>query len=187
MGMIKNIAHVIVSPQDGWETVNMSDCRTQDLLSKAFYPLLGVLALSSFVPMIAYDHTITLAQSLTGAMIAFFSYFVTYFVAVQVLGMAFPELVNTKVASDRLSDYVLYNLIILVLVSIVRNILPTDFMPIAIMGFLYVPWVAYRGTAYLGAKGQRAVKIAILGSALMLGLPLFLSYVMTSQLIIKEG
>lgn len=183
MSLFKNIAHVIISPRDGWETVNMSDCRTEDLLARAFYPLLAVLAVSAFVPMLAYDHTLTLSDTLMRAIIGFCSYFLSYFIAVQVLSMAFPELVNTKVATDRLNDYVLYNLIILVLVSIVQNVLPTDFMPIAIMGFLYVPWVAFRGTAYLGAKGKRAVWITILASVLLIGLPFFISYLMNMLIV----
>ncbi len=183
MGMLKNITHVIVSPRDGWETINMSDCRTEDLLSKAFYPLLGVLAITAFVPMLAYDHTITLSESLMRALISFFAFFLTYFISVQVLSTSFPELAVTKVAIDRLNDYALYNLIILVLVSIFQNILPTDFMPIAIMGFLYVPWVAYRGTAYLGLKGSRAAWVATIASALMLGMPLLLTYLLNMLIV----
>ena len=75
MEILKNIIMVIVSPRIGWDDVNRSCIPTGRLLSSTFLPLLVVLAVTSFVPMI-YDPSLTLLHSLMAAILKFFGYFV---------------------------------------------------------------------------------------------------------------
>ena len=99
-------------------------------MANAFLPLLAVLAISAFVPMV-YDSTLTLSESLLSAIVQFASYFFTYFISSYMLSVFYPELVKTKTALDRLNDYILYNLIYLVLLSIANRVC-TGVLPDAI-------------------------------------------------------
>ena len=170
MELLKNIALVIVSPRVGWDDVSQSSIPTDRVLSRAFYPLLAVLAVTSFVPMV-YDSTLTLTQSIVRAVISFSSYFFTYFISSYLLSVFYPELVKTRLAQDRLSDYIIYNLIYLIILSIVANVLPIDFTPIFFM-MLYLVWMAYRGVKTLGVKKGKVTKFVTIASCLFLGLPM---------------
>ncbi len=175
MSVLKNIIQVIVSPRDGWESINISDTRTEDLISKVFYPMLAVLAVSEFAPVL-YDHTLTISTLLVNALATFAAYFFTFFINVQVMSLAFPEAARTRVAVDRLTDFTIYSLILLIIIEIISNLLPTDFMPITALAFLYMPLVIYRGMMYLDIKGVHSLWATVLATLLLVGLP---------QLIIK--
>ena len=169
MDIIKNIVLVILSPRAGWNEVNESALSTQRLLSSAFLPLLAVLAVTSFVPML-YNSTLTLSATLMTSIIKFTAYYLTYYLAVFLLGGTFPDLVKGTVATDRMNDFVMYNLIYLVLLEIIKNLLPVEFAPIFFMMF-YMPYIAYKGTEYLGVKENMVGKFTIMASLIMLLMP----------------
>jgi hypothetical protein len=176
MELLKNIILVIISPRVGWEDVSQSSIPTGKIMANAFLPLLAVLAISAFVPMV-YDSTLTLSESLLSAIVQFASYFFTYFISSYMLSVFYPELVKTKTALDRLNDYILYNLIYLVLLSIAGNILPIEFAPVFFL-MLYMPWIAYRGVEYLGVAKKKVTKFVIIASVMMLLLPLVISFLL---------
>ncbi len=181
MDLLKNIILVIISPRVGWEEINQATIPTGRVLSSAFYPLLALLALSAFVPGL-YDSTLTLSMLLMDAIILFAAYFFTYFISSYLLGGFYPELVKTKGAHDRLDDYIIYNLIFLVVLRIVHNLLPGDFTPVLFL-MLYMPWMAYRGLGNLGIKENKATKFVIIASVLLLLTPFVIEWVL--GLIIK--
>lgn len=141
-------------------------------MRSAYLPLLFVLALSCFVPMI-YDKTIPFSTSLMTGIVMFSTYFISYYMIVYLLGGAYPELVKTQGSSARLNDYILYNLIFLVLLMILRNLLPSDFTPVLFL-MLYLPWMAYRGTGNLFVHKDKVNRFVVISSVLLLGLPLAL-------------
>lgn len=141
-------------------------------MRSAYLPLLFVLALSCFVPMI-YDSTIPFSTSLMTGIVMFSTYFISYYMIVYLLGGAYPELVKTQGSAARLNDYILYNLIFLVLLMILRNLLPSDFTPVLFL-MLYLPWMAYRGTGNLFVHKDKVNRFVVISSVLLLGLPLAL-------------
>ena len=106
--------------------------------------------------------------------VLFSTYFISYYIIIYLLGGFYPELVKTEGASARLNDYILYNLIFLVLLMILRNLLPSDFTPVLFL-MVYLPWMAYRGTDHLFVKKEKVAKFVVISSALLLGLPLVLN------------
>ena len=64
--------------------------------------------------------------------------------------------------------------VILVLLMILRNLLPSDFTPVLFL-MVYLPWMAYRGTDHLFVKKEKVAKFVVISSALLLGLPLVLN------------
>jgi hypothetical protein len=178
MSLFKNIALVIVSPKLGWDEINQSGYPTQKLLSGAFYPLLAVLAIVAFVPMI-YDSTITLANSIMTAVIAFTSFFLTYLICSYFLGGFYPELVHTHASAERLNDFVIYNLIFLIFLSILNFLLPTHFTPLYFL-ILYMAYIAYRGVDFLGLKREKVLKFVLISSAMMIALPFLIKLLLTA-------
>ncbi len=176
MSVWHNIFCVITSPKYGWEVINQSNIPIGKVLRSAYIPMLCVLALSCFVPMM-YDRTISFSTSLITGIVMCSSFFISYFIIIYLLGGFYPELVKTEGATARLNDYILYNLIFLVLLNILRNLLPSDFTPILFL-MVYLPWMAYRGTDHLFVKKEKVVKFVIISSILLLGLPKVLMAIM---------
>ncbi len=181
MDLFKNIVMVILSPGEGWADVNTKGIPTSRVLSGAFYPLLAVMAITAFVPMV-YDHTITLERSLMQAIVQFSSYFITYFASNFLLAGFYPELVKTKGAEARLNDYLLYNLIFLVLLQIVKNVLPIDFTPIFFL-MLFMPWIAFRGLEVLGIAKEKRITFLIFSTLLLILTPLLINYLLSMLII----
>ena len=161
MSIWHNIFCVITAPKYGWEVINDSNIPMGKVMRSAYLPLLCVLALSCFVPMI-YDRTLS---------------FSSYYIIIYLLGGFYPELVKTEGATARLNDYILYNLIFLILLMLLRNLLPSDFTPVLFL-MLYLPWMAYRGTDNLFVKKEKVAKFVVVSSTLLLGLPLLLSIIL---------
>ncbi|MBR5102603.1 MAG: hypothetical protein IK092_05715 [Muribaculaceae bacterium] len=176
MSIRKNIALVIISPKIGWEEINQSGISSQKLLSSAFYPLLALLAISSFVPMI-YDSTLPLSTCLMNGVIAFFSYFVTHYLCNYLLAGFFPDLNETKAAAYRLDIFVIYNLIFLVILNIFANLLPTQFTPLYFM-MLYTSFMIFKGAQFLGVKQENITKFVIIASILIILPPIIFKYVL---------
>jgi len=170
MSIWRNIFCVITAPKYGWEVINESNIPTGKVLHSVYFPLLGVLAVSCFVPML-YDRTISFGASLMDGIVMVSTYFISYFIIVYLLGGFYPELVKTAGATARMNDFILYNLIFLVLLIILRNLLPSDFTPILFL-MAYLPWMAYRGTDHLFVKKEKVTKFVIIASTLLLGLPI---------------
>jgi hypothetical protein len=168
---------VITAPRYGWEVINESNIPTGKVLRSAYFPLLCVLALSCFVPMI-YDHTLSFSRQLMTGIVLFSTYFISYYIIIYLLSGFYPELVKTQGAKARLNDYILYNLIFLVLLMILRNLLPSDFTPVLFL-MVYLPWMAYRGTDHLFVKKDKVTKFVVISSLLLLGLPILLKAILS--------
>ena len=170
MSIWQNIWCVITAPRYGWERIAESNIPTGRVMRDAYIPLMCLLALSCFVPMI-YDRTITFGSSLITGIILVSAYSVSYLIIYYLLGGFYPEMVRTAGGTARLKDFILYNLIFLVLLIILRNLLPSDFTPILFL-MAYLPWMAYRGTEHLYVKKDKVTKFVIIASALLLLIPI---------------
>ena len=159
MSLIKNIALLIVSPKMGWEEINLSGYPTHKVLQSGFYPVLALLAISSFSLML-YDPTAwTLSKTLMHAIVEFSSYFATYFLTSYLLGSFYPEIVKTATANARLNNFIAYNLIFLVLLEIFNNVLADgffqcgnllrDFIKISVFDITQIDYsINFRGTVF---------------------------------------
>ena len=176
MSIWQNIWCVITAPKYGWELINETNIPTGKVMRSAYLPLLCLLGLSCFVPMI-YDRTISFSESLMTGIVMFSTYFISYYIIIYLLGGFYPELVKTEGATARLNDFILYNLIFLVLLIILRNLLPSDFTPVLFL-MVYLPWMAYRGTDHLFVKKNKVGKFVVISSALLLLLPILLKAIL---------
>ena len=104
-------------------------------------------------------------------------YLISYYAITYLLSGFYPELVKTQGAAARLDDFILFNLIFLVLLMIVRNLLPGDFTPVLFL-MIYLPWMVYRGTDNLFVKKEKVPRFVVISSALLLGLPMVLKLIL---------
>ena len=177
MSVWHNIWCVITSPKYGWELINESNIPIGTVMRSAYMPLLCILGLSCFVPML-YDRTISFSSSLMTGIVLVSTYFISYYIIIYLLGGFYPELVKTRGATARLNDFTLYNLIFLVLLIIFRNLLPSDFTPVLFL-VVYLPWMAYRGTDHLFVRNDKKTKFIVISSALILLLPVALKAILS--------
>ena len=166
---------MVTSPKFGWEEIEQSNIPVGKVLRTVYVPLLFVLAISCFVPRL-YDSTVTVYSSFMEGVVLFWSFFIAYFIIIYIIGCSYQELVKTEGGSARLNDYILYNLIFLVMLMILRHLLPTDFTPVLFL-LLYLPWMAYKGVDHLYIKREKAVRFVIISSVLVLGVPFVLQLI----------
>ena len=131
----------------------------------------------SYIMGTKHDKPSTFSTSLMTGIVMFSAYFISYYIIIYLLGGFYPELVKTEGAQARLNDYILYNLIFLVLLIILRNLLPSDFTPVLFL-MAYLPWMAYRGTANLFVHKDKVVRFVVVSSALLLGFPVVLKAIL---------
>ena len=124
-----------------------------------------------------YDRTITFATSLMTGIVMFWTYYLSYYIIIYLIGSFYPEMVKTEGATARMNDFVLYNLIFLVLLTILRNLLPSDFTPVLFL-MIYVIWMVIRGTDHLFVKKHKVTRFVILSSVLLLGLPVLIKAIL---------
>ncbi len=175
MSILKNILLVIVAPKMGWEEVNRSSFPTQDLLSKAFYPLLAALAVTEFIPML-YDSTLSLSVALMLAITSFASYFITLYLTSYLLDGFYPELNPTHSINSRHNDFIIYSIIYLVILKIIDNLMPTHFAPLYFL-VTYVIFIIYCGAEFAGIEitdKNKLTKFVLIASALIIFVPVII-------------
>ncbi len=72
---------IMFSPVDGWAELKESGLSQERYASFVYYPLLGLMAASNFIPMI-YEHDATLTVQFIGAVVAFVSFFFSNLITV---------------------------------------------------------------------------------------------------------
>ena len=176
--MLKKILIVIIKPKLGWQYIDDSGNSTQRVLSSVFFPLLAILAISCFIPMI-YDRTITLSTSLMKAIVSFSEYMLTYFLCSYLLSGFYPEFSRSHIALAKLNSYLIYNMSFMIILSVLINVLNAEFSVLYFM-FLYMPYMAFNGLEFLGLKSNKRVKFYIISTLMMMVLPFIINLVLNS-------
>ncbi len=175
MKLLNNILLVIFAPGEGWKDINMAGIPTAKVLSQAFFPLLIVLAISAFMPIV-YGEPTSIGKLALSAIVIASSFFFTYYITNYLLGGFFPELVKTKAGQGRMNDLILYSLIFYVLLFIIRHMLPIDFTPVKFL-MAYVAYIVHKDIPYLGIEEKKVPKFEIIASLLMMLLPLLFIFI----------
>ena len=174
MSFAKNILLLIALPPYGWERIEKDSVPSRVLLSRMFYPMLGVLALTAFARLI-YSVNVTVAQCAVGAIIDYVMFFAGYLLSGYVLTSFFPKVAKDADAVNRINTAIVYSMLILVVLNIIDNLLPTPWVFIKIF-YLYVLYVAQKSASYLGVP-QNDIYLYLMG-ALVILFPLFVEFVL---------
>ena len=175
--MIRNFLVLLISPKVGWQYIDDRCHSAQRVLGTFFFPLLGLLAISSFVPMIYDSASHTLSSSLMDAIVSFSMFMLSYYLCVYLLSGFYPQFTRSSLAMSKLSNYVIYNLSFLVLLMILRNVLSGEFSPLFFL-VLYMPYIAYRDIDFLCVDSNKSVKFVVISSIMMLAFPGIIWYIL---------
>lgn len=177
--MLRNILVVIISPKVGWQYIDDSSNSTQRVLASVFFPMLAILAVACFVPMIYDSTTHTISTSLMEAIVSFSKYLLTYFLCSYLLSGFYPQFTRSHIAQSKLNNYIIYNLTFLIILSILVKLLNAEFSPLYFL-VLYMPFIAYKGVDFLCIDSGKTTKFVIISSVMMLVLPFVIGWILDS-------
>lgn len=177
--MIRNFLVLLISPKVGWQYIDDKCHSAQRVLGTFFYPLLAILAISSFVPMIYDSASHTISSSLMEAIVAFSKYMLSYYLCVYLLSGFYPQFTRSSLAMSKLSNYVIYNLAFLIVLSILINVINGEFSPLYFLE-LYMPYIAYRGVDFLCVDSNKSAKFVVISSIMMIGFPIIIGLILNS-------
>lgn len=167
MSVIKNLFLITVSPQLGWSDINKSGHSTRKVLQGGFYPLLMVLAVASFAPMLYDSVEWPLFQCIVHAIAEFSGFFATFFITGLALGAFCGELTKTNSYLARMHNFVAYNLMYLIFIEIVNNCMAYLFTPVFFL-YLYAPVIVSKGVDYLGVTERKDVRKVVAVTSVMI-------------------
>lgn len=178
MSFTKNILLLIVSPYEGWIYVKKYSVPVQVMLSRVFYPMLAVLAITAFAKLI-YNNDVSLAYCIQDAIIDFTKFFLGYHICSYILTGYFPKIVSDAETADRVNIAIIYNIIILVLLSMVDNLLPTPWLFIKIF-YLYIFMISSKSAGFIGTE-QNSFYLYLI-AALAIFFPFVIEYLLDISL-----
>lgn len=151
---LKNTFQLIIFPGRGWEDVSHSAVPAADLSRDGFYPLLAVASLACMLRLLYDGDDISFIAALQNAIITFTVYFATLFLAQSAMGACVGKWAGVTPSENNISTFVVYNLSIMVLFSIIANVVPIQ---LEILKFLpvYAGFVIWKGTKYLDIDADK--------------------------------
>ena len=174
--MIRNFIVLLISPKVGWQYIDDKCHSAQRVLSSLFFPLLAILAISTFVPIIYDSASNTISSSLMKAIVDFSKYMLTYYLCVYLLSGFYPQFTRSSLAMSKLSNYVIYNLSFLIMLSILINVLNAEFSPLYFLE-LYMP---YMGVDFMCVDSNKSVKFVVISSIMMIAFPAIIGWILGS-------
>lgn len=169
------LMQLIISPGKGWVDVAAVGEQPQQLASSGFYPLLGITACSAFVPRL-YDKNLTLPVLIESAVVTFISYFIAYFLASALLSATIDRISTNNPGEKKINTFILYNLAILALITLLRNCLPMELSLVQFMP-VFVLIVMWAGRQYLNINENSTPTFILLCALFILIPPYVIDYI----------
>lgn len=175
MNFIKNIFLLIVSPALGWKEIKKFKVPKELLLSRLYYPMLAILALTSFITFF-YGEDLQLIDYLQKVICKVGVYFFGYMISSFILCSLLPTISNDKNGANKIHLFVIYCYAILMLFTIIENFIPVT---ITILDFLpfYLIFVIWKGVKYFNDE-ILSPKFLMMFSASILGVFYFLQFIL---------
>lgn len=156
---------MIIKPHRGWEDVDQSNPDPSQLLRSGLYPMIAIVALSSFT-RIPYYTDYTWVDATQSAVINAVTYFATYFIAQFVLSLKLEKNQTADSTGDdennrRIAIFTALNVGILMLITLVSNLMPFDLSLLQYLP-LYTAFVIWKGAPYLRVETDRIGHFMIL-------------------------
>ena len=167
---LKNLVQLVLAPAKGWEDVSASLATPERLLRDAFFPLLGVSALSEFIRLF-YHNSGGFLTVFELAIALFGSYFVSFFIARIILSNYIGGFIDGEVNQTKISTFIIYGLGLLLMIEIIENLLPTDLTLVKFLP-LFVALILYRSTAYLAVKPGTELRFLCLAVIAVIVVPI---------------
>ena len=178
MSFTKNILMMIVSPADAWANIKKYNVPSAIMLSKVLYPMLAVLSITAFAEMFYHDKA-TISYCIQKAIIDFTKYYFAYHICSHILTGFFASIVSSKEVANRVNTAIIYNLVILIILNITNNLLPTPWLFINIF-YLYVFVTSHKAADYIGINPGNMFLYIL--AAFSIIIPFFIGYILNLSL-----
>lgn len=145
MNFIKQISYLLVAPSLGWSEIKKFSIPKEQLLSRVYYPLLAILALTPFVSFL-YGNQHSLSEYLQMSVCCVGVFFFGYMISSYLFCSVFLNKETQKGEINKVHNFVIYNYSILMLFAIISNLSPIkitlfDILPCYI---LFIVWCGYK-------------------------------------------
>ena len=171
---------LLASPKVGWEEIGKYSIPNNLLLSKMFYPCLAILAISKFVPVMLGYIDMDLKNLIVYAMIDFVKFFVSFFILSLIATSLFKFTTENESETNKLNNYVVFNLTILVIIDFLKNLVPG--FPVFDLVPLYIVFVAFCGKIYLNIPENVMKSFLTTMSILLIVVPIGVEYILNFML-----
>lgn len=156
------------------EDISCAGTEPHQLVSEGFYPLLGIASASAFLRLL-YNRALTLGGVLQDAIVIFAQYFVSFFIANYIMLTMLPRCVNGEVNEKRVSTFLVYNLSLLALITIIENVTPIELSLVQFLPII-VAVVIWKGCRYMAISEHQTGRFMLISILTVIGLPLLLGY-----------
>lgn len=163
MSLISNILLMIVSPAIGWDRIGKLSIPPKIVQNQVLFPTLAVLALSSMSEI--FFTGVSLTNALVDTIIEFAAYFFTFYISSIIMNFYSPG--ESQDAKDRMDNMLMFAMEYILLLSIIENLLPSDFSILKFL-MLYVVIIMYSGLGYVNYKGKSIVFVGLASASLLL-------------------
>lgn len=178
MSFTKNILLMIASPADAWESIKKYNVPISIMLSKVLYPMLALLSITAFTELF-YHAEATVAYCIQRAIIDFAKFFFGYHICSYMLTGFWRSVVTDKDMANRVNTVLAYNLVVLIILNIINNLLPTPWLFINIF-YLYIFLTTSKASDYLGLTDNQMFLYII--AAFSIVVPFFIGYLLNISL-----
>lgn len=181
MKEIITVLRLIIAPKSTWNTIFKRQEPINLVERNLFYPLIGILAVSSFMIIVYED--ISLSAIIREAIINFITYFIGYIICAFCLSLLLPKIQEeNKSASDqKIKTLILYNMSFVVIINIIQNMLPTEMILLSFLP-LYMLFMLSNCTEIFSIKKDLTPYFTFGAFIIIFIIPLllnsFLNYVM---------
>ena len=166
MNFLKHLLYLIANPVKGWEQIAKYSVPKEIFQAKLFFPIIGVLAVTSFVQFF-YNQDESLAYYLQYSIIKIAQFYFGYIISAYLLQNIYSKFFTEQDDQNRLHIFVLYNITVLMGISIVENFFPPNMIDIFNVLPLYVVFIIWKGYSFMNINIPEPRFIIIFTLAIM--------------------
>ncbi len=179
LNLLKYLTLLIISPAKGWEDIALARLDSNKLFGRGFLPMIFLCGLSAAIRFI-YIPNVDVWESVIEGIVSVGAYFVTYFLAFFVFSSFASKYVEgDAVDTSHLSAFIIFNLSLLCLFEILRNVIPVEN---ALINFLPVfdILIMWKGDRFMHVKDEYIGYVMLLFIATILIPPTAIEWIFKS-------
>jgi len=174
---LKYLILLLISPVKGWEDIAQSRLSPRRVFAHGLMPFVAVCGLTCVVPALYVHHSVSIWSRFMQMIVTMGAYFVTYFIAMFVFtSFAARWTVDRRLNVRQVSLFVSYNLAVLLLFAMIRNMLPVenaliDFLPV------FDVLIMWKGARSLNIRQDAIAPMMLTSIACILIPPTLIGYI----------
>lgn len=174
---LKYIGQLILSPGNGWEDVSHAGYDPKSLASIGLYPLIGLASMTTFLGLL-FDQESIVVTLLQQAIIVFVALFVTYFIAIAILGVLLQFLTEGEPNEKKYTTVITYSVALMAIAKLLENCIPIN-LPLLYFLYIYIALIIWKSVRYLAIKEKRVPYFVLMAIFSIIILPFIIEWVLS--------